>query len=176
MTDSTFDNNQFYQPSNGQNQAQYEVLPLLRDYFQDYNLTDSQEEAVKQLEAFFASDKQVFLLKGYAGTGKTFLLQGIVRYLSNHEYNVISCAPTGKATIVLHKKVDPTAATIHKTIYQFEVHESKRELLSVQDNIDSQYDIDNDTILSNQTIKPTIVFGTVKHINVDKIVMIVDES
>ena len=176
MTDSTFDNNQFYQPSNGQNQDQYEVLPLLRDYFQDYNLTGSQEEAVKQLEAFFASNKQVFLLKGYAGTGKTFLLQGIVRYLSNHEYNVISCAPTGKATIVLHKKVDPTAATIHKTIYQFEVHESKRELLSVQDNIDSQYDIDNDTILSNQTIKPTIVFGTVKHINVDKIVMIVDES
>lgn len=178
MTDSTFDNNQFYQPSNGQNQDQYEVLPLLRDYFQDYNLTGSQEEAVKQLEAFFASNKQVFLLKGYAGTGKTFLLQGIVRYLSNHEYNVISCAPTGKATIVLHKKVDPTAATIHKTIYQFEVHESKRELLSIQDNIDSQYDddIDNDTILSNQTIKPTIVFGTVKHINGDKIVMIVDES
>ena len=106
------------------------------------------------------------------------MLQGIVRYLSNHEYNVISCAPTGKATIVLHKKVDPTAATIHKTIYQFEVHESKRELLSIQDNIDSQYDddIDNDTILSNQTIKPTIVFGTVKHINGDKIVMIVDES
>ena len=71
MTDNTFYNDQFYQPADDQSQDQYEVLPLLRDYFQDYNLTGSQEEAVKQLEAFFASNKQVFLLKGYAGTGKT---------------------------------------------------------------------------------------------------------
>ena len=69
MTDSTFDHASYYQPADDQSQDQYEVFPHLRDYFQEYELTASQEAAVQQLEGFFAGDTQVFLLKGYAGAG-----------------------------------------------------------------------------------------------------------
>ena len=172
MTDNTFYNDQFYQPADDQSQDQYEVLPHLRDYFQEYELTASQEAAVQQLESFFAGDTQVFLLKGYAGTGKTFLLQGILKYLTSHEYQVISCAPTGKAASVLNKKVDPDAHTIHKTIYDFQELEGAQELISVKD------DINNDKILYQQTTKTktALLFGKVKHLDGSKIVMIVDES
>ena len=170
MTDNTFYNDQFYQPADDQSQDQYEVLPHLRDYFQEYELTASQEAAVQQLESFFAGDTQVFLLKGYAGTGKTFLLQGIIKYLRSHEYQVISCAPTGKAASVLQQKVNPLSSTIHRTIYSFHDLEGTQELISIKD------DIDNDKILYRQSIKAALLFGVVKHLDGSKIVMIVDES
>ena len=103
MTDSTFDHASYYQPADDQSQDQYEVFPHLRDYFQEYELTASQEAAVQQLEGFFAGDTQVFLLKGYAGTGKTFLLQGILKYLTSHEYQAMGVNSICKKFLTAHE-------------------------------------------------------------------------
>jgi ABC-type cobalamin/Fe3+-siderophores transport system ATPase subunit len=48
------------------------------NYFKHLNLSPSQKTALSHLEAFLESPMQVFMLKGYAGSGKTTILKGLV--------------------------------------------------------------------------------------------------
>jgi hydrolase, P-loop family len=90
----------------------------LTSFFTKYNLTDSQSKLVQKLETFISSqDGRVFLLKGYAGTGKTFITKGLTEYFREIERNYILAAPTGKAAKVISQKTRSAAYTIHKTIY-----------------------------------------------------------
>lgn len=86
-------------------------------FFENCDLTASQKAALEQLELFFKSDKPCFLLKGYAGTGKTFLIRGVVRYLQSRGMNVVLAAPTGRAAKILSQKADYSATTIHRLMY-----------------------------------------------------------
>jgi ABC-type cobalamin/Fe3+-siderophores transport system ATPase subunit len=52
------------------------------NHFKHLNLSQGQETALTKLEAFLASPVQVFMLKGYAGSGKTTILKGLVEYLN----------------------------------------------------------------------------------------------
>jgi len=62
--------------------------------------------------------KQVFVLAGYAGTGKTFLVRHIVENeMEIPENKVAYVAPTGKAASVLIQRGAKNAITIHKLIY-----------------------------------------------------------
>ncbi len=55
----------------------------LLPYFENTTLTPSQEELVLELDLFLNDDcHSTFLLKGFAGTGKTFITQGLTRYQS----------------------------------------------------------------------------------------------
>ena len=90
----------------------------LRSFFTKYNLTDSQSKLVQKLETFISSkDSSIFLLKGYAGTGKTFITKGLTEYFREIKRNYILAAPTGKAAKVISQKTKSAAYTIHKTIY-----------------------------------------------------------
>lgn len=62
------------------------------------------------------SDASVFILRGYAGTGKTTMVKHIVDYMSQSR-RVVLMAPTGRAARVLSVKTGYEANTIHKTIY-----------------------------------------------------------
>ena len=92
----------------------------IEDVFAEYQLTGGQAELVKELDSFLSSrvDK-VFLLKGYAGTGKTFITKGLTEYFRAIGRNYILAAPTGKASKVIATKTGSPAYTIHKTIYSF---------------------------------------------------------
>ena len=93
---------------------------LLNDIFKEYELTTSQERAIDKLDDFLQDkDQKIFLLKGYGGTGKTFLTKGLTDYLNNSKINFILAAPTGKAAKVIQNKTNQSACTIHKAIYQF---------------------------------------------------------
>ena len=60
----------------------------------------------------------VFLLKGYAGTGKTSLVAAIVRTLQDMGMRTCLLAPTGRAAKVFSLYAGRTAYTIHKRIYR----------------------------------------------------------
>ena len=94
------------------------MKPSIFSYFTQYTLTNSQVEALKNLEDFLNnSDKDAFILRGYAGTGKTFLMKGVTSYLNSIDREFLLAAPTGKAAKVLTKNTDRLAKTIHKLIY-----------------------------------------------------------
>ena len=92
----------------------------IHDYYRHLELTSDQRHALGRIEAFFSSEMPVFILKGYAGSGKTTLIKGIVEYLASMDMNPVLMAPTGRAAKVISQKTGMPATTIHKAIYSFD--------------------------------------------------------
>lgn len=95
-----------------------EFSELLINKF-SFKVTEDQQKAIIHLSEFLISnnDKQLFILKGYAGTGKTSLMKTLVDNISNVNYKVCLLAPTGRAAKVLSKYTKRKSFTIHKKIY-----------------------------------------------------------
>ena len=81
-------------------------------------LTDDQKQAAELIEAWYRHlNTQIFVLCGYAGTGKTFLIDYVVRALGLVPgESAAFVAPTGKAASVLIRAGVP-ATTVHSLIY-----------------------------------------------------------
>lgn len=62
--------------------------------------------------------RDCFLLKGYAGTGKTTIISTLIKVLKNFGFKSILLAPTGRAAKVMSGYADKVALTIHKKIYK----------------------------------------------------------
>ncbi|MAN59845.1 MAG: ATP-dependent endonuclease [Flavobacteriaceae bacterium] len=88
---------------------------------QDFPFTTTDKQAVTlQLLAQFAlheKNDQIFLLKGYAGTGKTTIIGTLVKNLWKIKASSILLAPTGRAAKVISNYSNKEAFTIHKKIY-----------------------------------------------------------
>ncbi len=86
----------------------------------DFTPTGSQEGLIDHLSAFIGSGniREIFLIKGYAGTGKTTVVNSLVRTLKEIGSKAILLAPTGRAAKVMYAYTRHTAWTIHKKIYR----------------------------------------------------------
>lgn len=82
--------------------------------------TDGQREVCLSMSQFlFDGDaRSAFLLKGYAGTGKTSLVSALIQTLPQLRVNCVLLAPTGRAAKVISSYAHRQAFTIHKKIYQ----------------------------------------------------------
>lgn len=87
------------------------------DYFSGYTLTDDQKRFCDSIGEFLRNDTNCFILNGYAGTGKTFLMKGLTTYLSDVHRMFRLAAPTGRAAKVISVKTKHEAMTIHRAIY-----------------------------------------------------------
>lgn len=104
-------------------------------------LTNHQNTALSKIKNFLSNDSsQIFILKGYAGTGKTYLIKEIVNYLKSEFTNSHIAAPTGRASRMLKERTDLDATTIHKLIYN-------------QSSIDIGDDEETDDLLFNFVVK-----------------------
>lgn len=97
-------------------------------------LTTQQNKVFEQIKAFMKSDASVFILRGYAGTGKTTMVKVIADYIAQSR-QVVLMAPTGRAARVLCTKTGHKAMTIHKAIYAKACLVSKK----VKDIADSEF-------------------------------------
>lgn len=80
--------------------------------------TQQQQKALAAIEAFLGGENSIFILKGYAGTGKTTLITPVLD-LANRAGKICQLmAPTGRAAKILAEKTNHTATTIHKAIYE----------------------------------------------------------
>ena len=86
-----------------------------------FNPTSDQKIVAKHLGAFTLSQKAnpVYLLKGYAGTGKTSMISAYVNTLKQSNIKFVLLAPTGRAAKVLAQYTGYMAHTIHRNIFQF---------------------------------------------------------
>ena len=99
-----------------ENSSFYSVL------LENFGMEPTEEQSVlfSDLESF-ARDrkgKQLFLLKGYAGTGKTSVLGAFVKTLGHYKVKTMLMAPTGRAAKVFSSKSEKGTLTIHKLIYR----------------------------------------------------------
>ena len=85
-----------------------------------FDPTGCQTEMADKVGEFITVDQphQLFLLRGYAGTGKTTSLSALVRVLDHLKMKTVLLAPTGRASKVLSKYSGKQATTIHKKIYR----------------------------------------------------------
>lgn len=97
-------------------------------------LTKQQEEVFDKIKEFLQSDSSIFILKGYAGTGKTTMVKYIADYILQSK-NLLLMAPTGRAARVLSKKTGYRTATIHKSIY----NKAKMVVKKVNDVAESEF-------------------------------------
>ena len=88
-------------------------------------LTPQQQQVLDKIKSFLDSDMSVFILKGYAGTGKTTMIRTIIEEIKNREKKPILMAPTGRAARVLETKNSWEASTIHRCIYELDTIETK---------------------------------------------------
>jgi ATP-dependent exoDNAse (exonuclease V) alpha subunit len=83
--------------------------------------TPSQQEAISQLLNFIDSvEDKVFILKGYAGTGKTTLVKELIRILKGKEKSFYLLASTGRAAKILSNITESPAETVHSKIYTYQ--------------------------------------------------------
>lgn len=136
--------------------------------------TADQEKAFQALDDFLKSEGKCFLLKGYAGTGKTTIIKTIAEYISQQKQNPVLLAPTGRAARILSNKTSFEANTIHRGIYnlnELDEIEIKRDgkkqykfrfnLLEVKSNITQIYLIDEASMISDrQSEQDFFVFGS----------------
>ncbi len=86
----------------------------------DFEPTPGQEILLGELSGYISSPgpHELFLVKGYAGTGKTTIVNALVRTLTFLKHQAVLLAPTGRAAKVLASYTGHPAYTIHKKIYR----------------------------------------------------------
>lgn len=82
--------------------------------------TNGQISLAEKLAGFISGNNpdSLFLLKGYAGTGKTSMVGALVKTLDEFKFQSVLLAPTGRAAKVLASYTGKNAYTIHKRIYR----------------------------------------------------------
>lgn len=86
----------------------------------DFQPTESQKQLIVEISRFIetADMKEILLIKGYAGTGKTTIVNSIVKTLKQLDLGAVLLAPTGRAAKVMHSYANYPSWTIHKKIYR----------------------------------------------------------
>jgi len=113
------------------------------------------------LGAFIVSraPRKAFILRGYAGTGKTSVMAALVRALKKLNQPCILLAPTGRAAKVLSRYSGEPAFTIHKKIYR--QNQLGADAFSLSDNLhrNTLFIVDEASMLSGNRDNPTFGSG-----------------
>lgn len=135
-----------------------EFYSFLKNDF-PHTTTTKQDIALQLLAKFVLSTNknETFLLKGYAGTGKTTIVGSLVKNLTKVKKRSVLLAPTGRAAKVISNYSNKQAFTIHKKIYfpksekgsvSFNLQENKhRDTIFIVDEASMIPDINQDSKL-----------------------------
>ncbi|MEM5540375.1 tRNA (adenosine(37)-N6)-threonylcarbamoyltransferase complex ATPase subunit type 1 TsaE [Olleya sp. AS48] len=144
------------------------------NHFRHININQDQQLAINKISDFLKSEDNIFILQGYAGTGKTTLIKGIVNFLEeiNKQFNVM--APTGRAAKVLRDKTG-YGKTVHSSIYKLEdlksINSDSKELaehnikylfpIDLDNNVERVLIVDEASMISSRESKNELFdFGT----------------
>ncbi len=143
---------------------------MIKDYFtqlfkQNFHFppTFEQEQAIQALTDFLfsASADSLFILRGYAGTGKTTLLGAFVKTLRQCDRKCLLLAPTGRAAKVFSHYANHPAYTIHKKIYRQKTFSNENDNFLLNDNLchDTLFIVDEASMIANEGLSGAM-FGT----------------
>lgn len=128
-----------------------------------FKFTQDQSAALEQIADFLFSRSNdcIFLLKGYAGTGKSSLIGSLVRTMSALNQKTVLLAPTGRAAKVFSGYAAQPAFTIHKKIYRQKKFSESESGFSLAENLHKHtlFIVDEASMISNES-DYTSVFGS----------------
>ena len=137
------------------------VTAKIRDNF-GFVPTTEQSEVISMISEFLMSRRgmELFLLRGYAGTGKTTLVGALVKTLVELNQPVVLMAPTGRAAKVFSSYAGQPAYTIHKRIYrQKSITDADTFSLNVNLSKHTLFIVDEASMISNEGLSSS-TFGT----------------
>ena len=121
----------------------------------EHSPTPSQETLLLKLASFISSSKkdEVFLMKGYAGTGKTTTVKALINTLKSYRIKSVLLAPTGRAAKVLAGYTGQSAFTIHKKIYRQQSSKDGFGDFALEKNLhkNTYFIVDEASMISNQS-------------------------
>jgi exodeoxyribonuclease V len=131
---------------------------------QDQLPFEANEQQILLLESLGAylmsTDKnKLFLLKGYAGTGKTSVVSALVRALNELKQKTVLMAPTGRAAKVIAGYSGYPAFTIHKKIYRQKSMSEFRFQLADNLSTHTLFIVDEASMISNSGSETTFGSG-----------------
>lgn len=125
--------------------------------------TTDQSEAISGLSAYVLENNNdnIFVLTGYAGTGKTTLIKALVRTLESFRFRSVLLAPTGRAAKVLASYSGKEAYTIHKHIYRQRSSKDGMGRFELDRNLlkEAFFIVDESSMISNNSSEQS-VFGS----------------
>ena len=128
-----------------------------------FSLTNDQQTAITKIVDYIFNPKseEIFLLKGYAGTGKSSLIGALVKTMSQLQQKTVLLAPTGRAAKVFSLYSDESAYTIHKKIYRQQKMTDSGASFSLMDNLhqNTLFIVDEASMISNES-NDSSFFGT----------------
>ena len=129
-----------FEPTKGQK----ELAGLLGDFIED------------------KGPRSVFVLKGYAGTGKTSFVSAMVKVLPLLRKKAVLLAPTGRAAKVLSSYAGQPAWTIHKRIYFQRIGRDGSVSLVLQKNLykNALFIVDEASMISGSSVDKDHVFSS----------------
>jgi len=143
---------------------------MISDYIKKSFIDEFQHEPSKDqdnlfsLLAQFVTDRNpdsVFLLKGYAGTGKTSSISAVVKALQKNKISSVLLAPTGRAAKVFSHYSDHQAYTVHKKIYRQKSSSDGFGTFALDRNLhkDTLFIVDEASMIADANLENSI-FGT----------------
>lgn len=134
---------------------------IKRNFF--YKPTGEQEITIESFVNFLFSPKTdaVFLLKGYAGTGKTTLISALVKTLDQLKQKCVLLAPTGRAAKVFSHYAGHPAYTIHRKIYRQRTFSNELDNFVMNANLHQHtlFIVDEASMIANEGLSGGM-FGT----------------
>ena len=128
-----------------------------------FETTPGQKKIIEKLSEYLADDdfSRIFVLNGYAGTGKTTLIAGLVGALKDLGIKPVLLAPTGRAAKVLAQYAQEKTLTIHKRIYRQRTNADYESKFSLNINPErgAVFIVDEASMLSDNT-QGGAVFGS----------------
>jgi exodeoxyribonuclease V len=125
--------------------------------------TDSQQDLIENIPGFITGGKgrEILLVKGYAGTGKTSVIGALVKTMNVLKSKVFLLAPTGRAAKVLSSYCSQNAYTIHKKIYRQKTSSDGTGKFVLDNNLhkNTLFIVDEASMISNQAFDSDI-FGS----------------
>jgi len=117
----------------------------------DYEPNEEQLLALISLGHFvlYSPGDAVYVLGGYAGTGKTSLMGAAMHTLEQRRYKVVLLAPTGRAAHVFSEYARMPAFTIHRMIYRQDSYGGERFSLRENKLSDTLFVVDEASMISN---------------------------
>ncbi len=117
--------------------------------------TDDQSVALKKIAEYICDNNNdvIFLMTGYAGTGKTSVISSVVKTLDLLRMKSVLLAPTGRAAKVLSSYSGKQAFTIHKKIYRQKSSKDGIGSFSLDRNLhkDTYFIVDESSMVSNSS-------------------------
>ena len=134
---------------------------IKRNFF--YKPTGEQEITIESFVNFLFSPKTdaIFLLKGYAGTGKTTLISALVKTLDQLKQKCVLLAPTGRAAKVFSHDAGHPAYTIHRKIYRQRTFSNELDNFVMNANLHQHtlFIVDEASMIANEGLSGGM-FGT----------------